>query len=146
MEEISSSDSIKKKTKRLFIGRREEEERDNKMVISMDDDDNATRDSNNNGIILMIHYTPPPPLPEAPPPIINNKDRTLYVDNRYKITKCSISINEKLILLFRLVYRSWFQVKYKMKPFVHEDGDTIADVHEKDNNTTAISFDVSQQR
>ena len=51
-----------------------------------------------------------------------------------------------LIFLFRLVYRSWFQVKYKMKPFVHEDGDTIADVHEKDNNTTAISFDVSQQR
>ena len=42
-----------------------------------------------------------------------------------------------LIFLFRLVYRPWFQVKYKTKPFVHKDDDTIADVHEE-NDTIDI--------
>ena len=40
-----------------------------------------------------------------------------------------------LIFLFRLVYRPWFQVKYKTKPFVHKDDDTIADVHDSKYNS-----------
>ena len=64
---------------------------------------------------------------------VNGMNRVQGFDNnaKYKIiqpwfhsgTSIDGDLISILIFLFRLVYRPWFQVKYKTKPFVHKDDD-----------------------